>query len=90
MQQQMMEMVNQVIDWGQQIPWSKIYQGTKDVLEISSNILPFITIAKRKNDNDDQQHPQLSRRKNCPKPQSRRRRLKPKTKYRKRSRQSHK
>lgn len=90
MQQQFFEMVMQVLlDWGQQIPWLEIYQGVKEVLELGSNILPFIVIAKVKSDNDDQEPPQLPQRPLYPKPQSRRR-SKPKTKYRIRSRKSRK
>lgn len=46
MQQQWMEMVNHVVEWGKEIPWSKGFQGAKETVEFACSCLEFILFAK--------------------------------------------
>ncbi|AET56885.1 MULTISPECIES: hypothetical protein [Paenibacillus] len=39
MQQQWMEMVNHVVEWGKGIPWSKGFQGAKETVEFACSCL---------------------------------------------------
>ncbi|WP_339844302.1 hypothetical protein MKY42_20625 [Paenibacillus sp. FSL W7-1088] len=39
MQQQWMEMVNHVVEWGKGIPWCKDFQGAKETVELACSCL---------------------------------------------------
>ncbi|QLG39812.1 hypothetical protein HW560_17985 [Paenibacillus sp. E222] len=86
MQQQWMEMVNHVVEWGKGIPWCKGFQGAKETVEFACSCLEFILFAKAvKDDNNDPKPPQLPL---CPPDlnMQSRRSLKRNTKYRRRNR----